>query len=438
MKLSEENKKSVLQLLDNYIKAGEIVIRKKDTHKKDEFQKLRIEVGTKVRNLLTDFLNDKIDLGTFKTEVDRINKRNELWGFKGIKGQMFFNQLYKLFNKKELVSHLKEALSLPKDINDAGEKIRNFEKFVLSLGQNVADRRTLPKLSAILYFLTYFWQIIDKDSFPIFYTSMEEIFLELGLLPEIQERDKYYSCFYELNNELRDLFKAKTGKNFSYWDVEHVFWYSRMTKSMPTSTPGIKIPERSGLDEDYIPPVVKYIPSLAKGIIEPLEKQNKEVEDLLEDKVHKLFVMLGYEVEKLGKGKGRVPDGIALSRQNGYAIIYDTKSRGDGYDIGTDDRVIKEYINTYSNKLRKEGIKNIYFAIISSDFKGDYEEAIKGIKMETDAKEVLLLKADLLLFILELRLKDSTIDLGQEGFQQVFAYNGVITKEEIQEMLVGI
>lgn len=438
MKLSEDNKKAALLILDSYLKAGEIVIRKKDTYKKEEFQRLRVESGEKIRALLNSFFKDKIELGIFKTEVDRINKRNELWGFKGIKGQMFFNQLYKICDKKELVSHLKDAFALPKDIDGVEEKIRNFEAFVISLGQNVADRRKLPKPSAILYFLSYFWQISDKDKFPVFFTSMEQSFLELGLMPEMTERDKYYSCFYELNNELRDLFKAKTDKNFSYWDVEHVFWYYRMTKPTPVSTSEIKIPEISGLDEDYIPPVVKCIPSLAKGIIDPLEKQNKQVEDLLEDKVYKLFVMLGYEVEKLGKGKGRVPDGVVLSRQDGYAIIYDTKSRIDGYDIGTDDRVIKEYINTYSNKLRKDGIKNIYFLIISSDFKGDYEEAIKSIKMETDAKEVLLLRADLLLYILELTLKDSEIDLDQEGLQQVFAYSGVISKEEIQEMLIGI
>lgn len=44
-------------------------------------------------------------------------------------------------------------------------------------------------------------------------------------------------------------------------------------------------------------------------------KLGKKIEDVFEDKLHKLFVMLGYETDRLGKGKGRVPDGIILARQ---------------------------------------------------------------------------------------------------------------------------
>ncbi|MBI2676912.1 MAG: hypothetical protein HYX21_03155 [Candidatus Yanofskybacteria bacterium] len=57
--------------------------------------------------------------------------------------------------------------------------------------------------------------------------------------------------------------------------------------------------------------------------------------------------------------------------------------------------------------------------------------------METGVQEVFLLKADLLLFALELKLKDPSIGLDKYGLQQIFHYSGVISKEDIQEYLAG-
>ena len=45
--------------------------------------------------LLQQFLGGSIPLAEFKSTNDGLNKRNEYWGFKGIKGQMFFNLLNK-------------------------------------------------------------------------------------------------------------------------------------------------------------------------------------------------------------------------------------------------------------------------------------------------------------------------------------------------------
>jgi hypothetical protein len=58
--------------------------------------------------------------------------------------------------------------------------------------------------------------------------------------------------------------------------------------------------------------------------------------------------MLGYETKLLGQGQGRVPDGRALAHDENYAILWDAKIRGDSYSLGTDDRTIREYINTQS------------------------------------------------------------------------------------------
>jgi hypothetical protein len=41
----------------------------------------------------TFYLGAQLNLAEFKTKVDGINKRNAFWGFKGPKGQMFFNMV---------------------------------------------------------------------------------------------------------------------------------------------------------------------------------------------------------------------------------------------------------------------------------------------------------------------------------------------------------
>jgi|GEM_PF-6179323 len=47
------------------------------------------------------------------------------------------------------------------------------------------------------------------------------------------------------------------------------------------------------------------------------------------------------------------------------------KVRSGGYSLGTDDRAIREYIFHETERLKRQGIKNVYFLVISSRFKED-------------------------------------------------------------------
>jgi hypothetical protein len=46
-------------------------------------------IENELKPLTSNYLPGHITLAEFKTKVDGINKRNELWGFRGIKGQMW-------------------------------------------------------------------------------------------------------------------------------------------------------------------------------------------------------------------------------------------------------------------------------------------------------------------------------------------------------------
>ena len=89
-----------------------------------------------------------------------------------------------------------------------------------------------------------------------------------------------------------------------------------------------------------------------------------------------------------------------------YAIVWDAKVRGDRYNMGTDDRAVKEYITTQSRDLKKRrGLRNIYYLIVSSEFADDYDDAIRSLKMETDVNEVCLVEADALIAMVEARMR---------------------------------
>lgn len=131
----------------------------------------------------------------------------------------------------------------------------------------------------------------------------------------------------------------------------------------------------------------------------------------------------------------RVPDGIAESLDDSYAILWDAKVRSDGYAMGTDDRTIREYITTQSRELKKrKSFKNIYYLIISSTFdKGYDDDLIRNIKMETDIKEVVFLEADALVAMVEAKIREpQQITLGPDGLQRLFSGGGVLTGQDVR------
>ncbi|MCL6592102.1 MAG: hypothetical protein K6U80_19415 [Firmicutes bacterium] len=73
--------------------------------------------------------------------------------------------------------------------------------------------------------------------------------------------------------------------------------------------------------------------------------------------------------------------------------------------------------------------------VISSSFKGDYDDVIRNLKIETDIREIIFLEASALLTLLEQKLRNSDLDLGPKGIQSIFAQSGVITNADMKEFL---
>ena len=108
-------------------------------------------------SLLRQYLQDQLPLRTFKSQIDGINKRNSYWGFKGIKGQMFFNMILNVApDQAECDRELKRAIKEPPDDASAREQIAVFHKYVTRIGEQFVDagnsRHGRPKPSSVPYF----------------------------------------------------------------------------------------------------------------------------------------------------------------------------------------------------------------------------------------------------------------------------------------------
>ena len=74
----------------------------------------RALIDKQLKPLVESYLAGRLPLATFKSQVDGINKRNPCWGFRGIKGQMFFNMLVNTASDAaECDQELKAALAAP-------------------------------------------------------------------------------------------------------------------------------------------------------------------------------------------------------------------------------------------------------------------------------------------------------------------------------------
>jgi len=431
------------------------------------FRRSRVEderrvkvIETDMAPLLASYLSGQADLPEFKSKADGINKRNELWGFKGIKGQMFFNMLVNAADEPdECDQELKAAIAVPANDAMASSRIKTFLGYVSRVGEQWVEsghsKHGRPKPGSIPFFLSYFWQVQDRNIWPVYYTNSVNTMLDMNLWQPSGDLAADYITFKAINEELASLFSTESGEAFSLYDVEHVFWFiggnpyeaaksAGETEEVTPSVSGAKsvevLPDQR-LPESYVPPVVAVLPRMASGDAETNEAAKRSgttIERAFEKYISSAFTVLGYETKLMGQGQGRVPDGLALCTDESYAILWDAKVRSNGYSMGTDDRTIREYITTQSREMkRRRHFRNIYYAIISSRFADDYDDSVSGIKMETDVNEVVLVEAEALVAMVDAKLRaPSQVPLGPDGLQRLFAHSRVLTADAVRELLM--
>ncbi|MEX2198415.1 MAG: hypothetical protein WD886_06355 [Burkholderiales bacterium] len=468
--LTPELKEVALAALKAYLNAPADAEGRTPTDIEVEGDRHRVEVIEKILTpLLAGYLAKEVSAADFKRKVDGTNKQNPLWGFSGIKGQMFFNMLMNTADDaSECDNQLRSAIREPANEEDAVTQLRNFRSYVERVGERFVagggDARGRPKPSSVPFFVSYFWQIQRRDVWPVYYTNTVQVVEGMNLWAATGETADDYLAYKRLHEILVNLFSEAAGKPFSLYDVEHVFWFkggkmldassaaavASLTRPVPaiqpsgaaTSTqPPLTQALQSSLHSDsYVPPIVAVIPKLALNdpeLQEAARRSGTTLERAFEKSINAAFTVLGFETQLLGQGMGRVPDGQAIAVDESYALLWDAKARSDSYRMGTDDRVMRQYIDTQSRGLKRgRAVRNIYYLIISSGFSDEFDDLIRTLKMETNVDEVCLVEAAALVAIVDQKLRAPlSVNLGSDGIQRLFSSSGRITASDVLKHL---
>jgi energy-coupling factor transporter ATP-binding protein EcfA2 len=190
-----------------------------------EWDDLRDEAAADYRAALDGFLGGGIDVPTFRGRIDSLGKTKGWWGFRGT-GQMFFNQLVKTAEPADLADALRAALNAPNSSADAEAKLQTFLQAVDRARERaVAMGGTAPGRGRIDFFVSFFWELFDRDRWPIFYPNSRDILEQHGLLDISLPQPALYTAYNERIQEL----KGRLGT--STWGVEHLLW--RLGKGAP-------------------------------------------------------------------------------------------------------------------------------------------------------------------------------------------------------------
>jgi len=460
--LNEDQKTRAIEVMREYLAAknddGPTPVER---HR--EIDKNRIQlIENELQPLLAKYLEGEVPLSDFKTQIDSMNKRHAYWGFKGIKGQMFFNMMVNVCeDTRDVDAELKSALPVPPNEDAARSRIKTFHSFIRRIGDDYVEgggsKHGRPKPSSVPFFLSYFWQIQDRQTWPVYYTNSVNASTDMNLWQPSGDLAEDYITYKHLHEELAKLFAEASGQQFDMYEVEHVFWFKDgnprgeaipdKAKPANTESGGIVIKEKPDagsekkrLPESYVPPIVAALSRMALNELELVEAAKASGTNLptaFEKHINAAFTILGYDTKLLGQGQGRVPDGRAIEHDNSYAVLWDAKVRSDGYQITTDDRIIRDYIDTQTRQLkRRRTVRNIYYAVISSHFVDNYEDAVRNLKMETDVNEVIFIEATALVEMVDTKLRDpQQITLGPDGIQRLFSASGILTAATVNETL---
>lgn len=439
--MTENTKKIIFEIWDNYVNINKIVFDKKENVNNDVDDN-RLRCVEEIKGIIASFLKDDINVFEFKTSLDSYNKRNNLWGFTAIKGQLFFNQLTKTNEQSidNLSAILKQTITEPKDLKDALIKIETLEKFARNIFEKAKDKRKAPNPSSVGYFLSYFWQIHNNQKWPIIYTSLTTAFTKIGIWKGHQTQKDDYEFFYNLNEDIKAILKSYAKREISNWDVEHSFWdftgkpvvAYKKAKQEEDPTIANTVDEVKKIKANF--EITDYLIPKVAGLIELGRETNKSASakgSQYEKLVAEIFKQLDFEVETLGQGTGRNPDAIIRHREENTAFIIDAKAYSNGYNLGVDDRAIREYIKHCCPKLKNEGCKKIGFIIVCNSFNSNLDSFINEITWNTDVKRFILLTSEALLYLLAYKTKDK-LDLSFM-IENLVSFGNVVTAQNIIE-----
>lgn len=389
-----------------------------------------------LRPALHAYVGNVSTLDDFMHELDKGLRSRRLWGMTGLRIRIILIALANaLAHRRDHERIVRWALAPPRDSAGLAARIRRMHAVLTPAGGLAHERAELDAgANPALLFLSFAWHIQQPDRWPLFQASTLAALTEAGLWRPGADTQADFIGFCDTMAAVTELCVRELPEFPADYLVEQVLTIGDRDTGRGSEIAASNGTIRRAGDEampGFVPPIVALAPDLAEGRVDPRHLAylpGTSAERGFEMVVHAAFTVMGYKSVLLGQGKGRVPDGVALCRPHDYVILWDAKIRQGSYRMGTDDRVIRDYVVSQAERLRADGVHNIYYAIVSSQFANWPEREIETLKLETNLSEICMLEAAALVAMVERHLQaPRRVTLGPAGLQRIFGTSGIIT-----------
>ena len=174
---------------------------------------------------LDGFVKARVPLAEFKTTFDKNTRRGwDGFGLKGMSGAMFLNRMtLHVPDGADLTSRLRQTLRAPKSETEGRERMAGFFAYLNdTLAQHhIPVRKLQPRRTP--FFLSAWWHMQDRESWPIFYESARQVLAGEQILEESGDPVDDYFRFRSVWLQLREALDV------SPWDLELLC--SRLSKA---------------------------------------------------------------------------------------------------------------------------------------------------------------------------------------------------------------
>ncbi|HLA14588.1 MAG TPA: hypothetical protein VJZ25_06145, partial [Gemmatimonadaceae bacterium] len=280
----------------------------------DEWAESREAALPRLREIVGRLLSGESSASEFRREMDTFGKQTKYGGFHGTSGQMFLNTLVNAGAENELSAALRAALPPPREADDCRRKFAEFLAFVEEARERArANEVAIPALGFAPYFLSFFWEAADRESWPIYYPNSRGTLAAHGLFADTGPLAERYLAYRE------EIFRLRNELETDTWGVEALLWYLKQDESKRAVAPGDGgTPQPDDLYESY----------RSQGLIFP----DEVVTSLVLSLTTKPFVLLS---GISGTGKTQIAVGLAeyLDRRTGGTAVEITAPVDDDENI---------------------------------------------------------------------------------------------------------
>ncbi len=178
--------------------------------------KRREQVNKEILEFLNAFSNGKLTLTEFKTTFDKKTRKEwDGFGLKAMSGAMFLNMMTNhVPPAADLTSKLQQTLRVPKTDAEGRQKMADFLAYLNETlaRHHIPMRKLQPRRTP--FFVSAWWHMQDRESWPIFYESARRVLADEGILKESGDSVEDYFQFRSAWIQLRQALGVAP------WDLE--------------------------------------------------------------------------------------------------------------------------------------------------------------------------------------------------------------------------